>query len=52
MRVEGKIVGLELFGGLGVGGIVQQDRAEDGLFGVDIRGQPGYPGEIGDGGHI
>ena len=39
MRVEREVVGLELLGGFGVGGIVEQDGAEDGLFGVDIRGQ-------------
>jgi hypothetical protein len=52
MRVEGEVVGCELFGGLGVRGIVQQDGAQDGLFGVDVRGQSGFQGEIGDGGHI
>jgi hypothetical protein len=51
MRVEREIVGFELFGGLGVGGVVQQDGAQDGLFGVDIRGQSGVESEVGDGGH-
>ena len=41
MRVEGEVVGFELFRGFGVGGVVQQDGAEDGLFGVDVRGQSG-----------
>ena len=52
MRVEREVVGLENFGGLGVGGIVEQDRAQDGLFRVKIRGQAGFEGEVGDGGHI
>ncbi len=52
MRVQGEVVGCQLFGGLGVGGIVQQDGAQDGLFGVDVRGQSGFQSEIGDGGHI
>ena len=47
-----KSSGVELFGGLGVGGIVEQDGAEDGFFGVDVRGQAGVEGEIGDGGHV
>jgi hypothetical protein len=34
MRVERKIVGLDVFGSLGVGGIIEQDRAQDGLFRV------------------
>ena len=42
----------ELLGGLGVGGIVQQDGAENGLFGVDVCGQSGVEGQVGDGGHI
>ncbi len=42
MRVEGEVIGFELFGGLGVGGIVQQDGAENGLFGVNVRGQSGF----------
>ena len=41
MRVEREVVGLEPFGGLGVGRVVEQDGAEDGLFGVDVRGQAG-----------
>ena len=41
VRVEREVVGFELFRGLGVGGIVQQDGAEDGLLGVDVRGQAG-----------
>ena len=52
MRVEGKVVGFEFFGGFGVGGIVQQDGSEDCLFGVDICGQSGIEPEVGDGGHI
>ena len=47
-----KSSGFELLGGLGVGRIVEQDGAEDGLFGVDVRGQAGVQSEIGDGGHI
>ena len=52
MRVEREVVGLEGFGGLGVGGVIEQDRAQDGLFRVDIRGQSGIEGEVGDGGHL
>ena len=52
MRVEGKVFGVELLGGLGVGGVVQQDRAENGFFGIDVGGQAGVEGEIGMRGHI
>ena len=52
MRVEREVVGLEDFGGLGVGGVVEQDGAQDGLFRVEVRGQSGFQGEVGDGGHI
>ena len=52
MRVEGEVVRFELFRGLGVGGVVQQDGAEDGFFGVDIGGQSGVKRQVGDGGHI
>ena len=52
MRVERKIVRLQLFGSLGVGGIVQQNGAKNRLFGVDVRGQSGVKGKIGDRGHI
>ena len=52
MRVEGKIVGFELFGGLGVGGVVQQDGAENGFFGFDVGGQAGVESQVGKGGHI
>jgi len=52
MRVERKVVGLELLGSLGMRGVVQQDRAQDGLLRVDIRRQPGVEREIGDRGHI
>ncbi len=41
----------ELFGSLGVGGVVEQDGAEDGLFGIDIGRQSGVKRQIGDGGH-
>ena len=44
MRVERKVVRFELFCGFGVGRIVQQDGAEDGLLGVDVRGQCRCPG--------
>ena len=40
MGVERKVIGLEGFGGLGVGGVVEQDRTQDGLFRVKIRGTP------------
>ena len=43
---------VELFGSLGVGSVVQQDGAEDGLLGIDIGRQPGVESEIGEGGHI
>ena len=52
MRVEREIVGLDVFGGLGVGSVIEQDRAQDGLFRVDIRGQSGIESEVGDGGHL
>jgi hypothetical protein len=42
----------ELFGGLGVGGVVQQDGAEDGLLGVHIGRQSGVESQVGKGGHI
>ena len=51
MRVEREVVGLDGFGGLGVGGVIEQDRAQDGLFRVDVRGQSGIESEVGDGGH-
>ena len=51
MRVEREIVGLEGFGGLGVGGVIEQDCAEDGLFRIQIRGQAGFEGEVGDSRH-
>ena len=52
MRVEREIVRLELFGGLGVGRIIQQDGAKNRLFGVDVRRQSGIESQIGDRGHI
>ena len=52
MRVQGKVVRLELLGGLGVGRVVQQDGAQNGLFGVYVRRQSGIEGQVGDGGHI
>ena len=52
MRVEGEVVGFEFFGGFGVGGIVQQDGTEDGLFGVYVCGESSVEAEVGDGGHI
>ena len=52
VRVEREVVCLELFGSLGVGRIVEQDGAEDGFFGVYIRGQAGIESEVGQGGHI
>ncbi len=51
MRVERKIVRPDVFGGLGVGSVIEQDRAQDGLFRVDIRGQSGIESEVGDRGH-
>ena len=41
MRVEREIFGIELFGSLGVGRVVQQNGAQNRLFGIDIRRQPG-----------
>ena len=38
-------------GGLGVGGVVEQDCAQDGLLRVHVRGQSGIEREVGDGGH-
>ena len=51
MGVEREVFGLEEFGSLGVGRIFEQDRAKDGLFRVDVGGQAGFEGEVGDGGH-
>src|ERR1700691_6119289 len=51
MGVEREVFGLEEFGSLGVGCIFKQDRAKDGLFRVDVGGQAGFEGEVGDGGH-
>ena len=52
MRVEREIVGLDVFGGLGVGSVIEQDRAQDGLFRVKVRGQSGIQGQVGDRGHL
>ena len=41
MGVEREVFGVELFGGLGVGGVVEQDGAEDGFFGLDVGGHAG-----------
>ncbi len=41
VRVEREIVGLDPLGGLGMGGVVQQNGAEDGLFGINISRQSG-----------
>ncbi len=38
MCVEREIVRLQMFGGVVVGMIVEQDRAEDGTLGFDVRG--------------
>ncbi len=32
-------------------GVVQQDRAKNGFFGIDVGGQAGVKAKIGDGGH-
>ena len=45
--IEGEIVGLDRFGGFGVGGVIEQDGAEDGALGRDVGGQAGFEGEIG-----
>ena len=39
MRVERKIVGSEVLGGLVVGKVVDENRAQDGALGLDIRRQ-------------
>ncbi len=41
VRIEREVVGLQLLRRFGVRGVVEQDGAENRLFGVDIRGQPG-----------
>jgi len=51
VRVEGEIVFCEFFGGLGVGGVVQQDGAENGPLGIHVGRQAGVESQIGDGGH-
>ncbi len=51
MRIEREVVWLEGFSGLGVGGVVKQDGAQDGLFRVEVCGQAGFESEVGDGGH-
>src|ERR1700722_19378707 len=51
MRVARKIVGLDLLGILGMRSVVEQDGAENGFFGVDVRGKAGIESEIGEGGH-
>src|SRR5208337_3068322 len=52
MRVERKIVRRDVFGGLCVGSVIEQDRAQDGLFRVEVRGQSGIQGQVGDRGHL
>ena len=52
VRVERKVVGLEPLGSLRVSGVVEQDGAKDGLFGVDIRRQAGVErSNVRQGGH-
>ena len=52
VRVEREVVGLEPLGRLGVRGIVEQNGAEDGLFGVDVRWQAGVErSNVRQGGH-
>ena len=52
VRVEREVVGLKALGGFGVRGVVEQDGAEDGFFGVDIRGQAGVErSDVRQGGH-
>jgi hypothetical protein len=46
------VIRVDALGRLGVGGIVQQNCAQDGFFGVDVRRQSGVEPQIGDGGHI
>src|SRR5579863_717762 len=51
MRVEREVFRLEEFGSFSVGSVFEQDGAENGLFRVDVGGQAGFEGEIGNGGH-
>ncbi len=52
VRVERKIVRVDLLGGFRVRRIVQQNGAENGLLGVDIGGQSGVEArQVGNGGH-
>ena len=44
MRVESEIVGLDVFGGLCMGGVIEQNCAQDGPFRVEVRGQSGIQG--------
>ncbi len=50
MGLEREVVGLELFAGLEEGAAVEQDRAQDGAFGVDAGGESAFEIEFG-GGH-
>ncbi len=52
MRIEREVVGLDEFRSLGVGSIIEQNRAQDGLFRVEVRGQSGFQGQVGDRGHL
>jgi hypothetical protein len=53
VRVEREIVWLDFFRGFGVSRVVEQDRAQDGLLGVDVGGQSGVEApEIRNGGHV
>jgi hypothetical protein len=47
-----KSSGFDVFSGLGVGGVVEQDGAQDGLFRVEVRGQSGFEGQVGNRGHL
>ena len=49
--IEREIVGGDALGGLVVGGVFEQDGAEDRALGVDAGGQAAFKGDVGGGGH-
>ena len=49
--IEREVFGLDAFSGFVIGGVFEQDRAEDGALGVDAGGQAAFKGDVGGGGH-
>ena len=52
VRVEREIFGGDALGGLVVGGVFEQDGAEDRALGVDAGGQAAFKGDVWGGGHL